>query len=63
MTDNLLETPERAAIEDFLQRSNVKPKEKPTYDRVLGFLSGDHAGADHAVRLAAAATRSERYRI
>jgi yecA family protein len=40
MTDNLLETPERAAIEDFLRRSNGKPEEKPTYERVLGFLSG-----------------------
>ncbi len=40
MTDNLLNAPERGAIEDFLQRSNVKSEEKTTYERVLGFLSG-----------------------
>lgn len=40
MTENLLEAPERAPIEDFLRRSNVNPEENANYERLLGFLSG-----------------------
>lgn len=39
MTDNLLVAPERAAIEEFLQRNDSQQEEKASYERVLGYLS------------------------
>lgn len=40
MTENLLQAPERGAIEAFLQRLDAGDGQRPTYERLLGFLSG-----------------------
>ncbi|RNC67838.1 MAG: hypothetical protein ED859_12705 [Desulfuromonadales bacterium] len=40
MTANLLQAPERGAIEAFLQRIDAGDVQRPTYERLLGFLSG-----------------------
>jgi len=40
MTENLLQAPERGAIETFLKRIDAEDDQKPTYERLLGFLSG-----------------------
>lgn len=40
MTNDLLQTPERDAIEAFLKRLAPRDGAPPTYERLLGFLSG-----------------------
>jgi hypothetical protein len=40
MTENLLEAPERSQIEALLKKSHASPAQAPTFERLLGFLSG-----------------------
>nr|HOP40143.1 UPF0149 family protein [Geobacteraceae bacterium] len=40
MAENLLQAPERDAIEAFLRQSDSGNGERPSYERLLGFLSG-----------------------
>jgi uncharacterized protein len=40
MTNDLLQAPERATIEAFIQKLDTAEGEAPTYERLLGFLSG-----------------------
>lgn len=40
MTENLLQAPERDAIEAFLRQSDSGDDERPSYERLLGCLSG-----------------------
>jgi len=40
MSEDLLKTPERGVIETFLQRFYGENGDAPTYERLLGFLSG-----------------------
>ena len=40
MTENLLEAPERDTIEALLTKSNAGLGQAPTFDRLLGFISG-----------------------
>ncbi len=40
MTENLLQAPEKDEIEAFLQRTGAVADQRPTYERLLGFLSG-----------------------
>jgi hypothetical protein len=40
MTDNLLEAPERGEIEAILKKSSVDSPQAPTFEKLLGFLTG-----------------------
>ena len=40
MTENLLQSPERGTIEALLQKSNAGLTQAPTFERLLGFISG-----------------------